>query len=235
MNSTETRHHDLLKKRVRQVLGKHVLKTSGVPEKDRKDSIQYVSTLFKRIRNVEYLKRFEADISQLASTYTEPIDLSSQKILLECFDQIVNCIENDRGNEITVNALRKCFISLAMEISALNHEHALSVLNHCIHLSAGEILVLQAYYDSEKNADSAGRIKNWLAALSQHTGIEFNKRLEMHINSLQQKGLLQKDDSIKMGPGKTHHLSELGTAIALSIDHGEKFFHANLGYPHSYS
>lgn len=233
MNNIESKQHDLLEKRVRQVLSEYVLKTSGVSKQNRKDPIQYVSTLFKHIRNVEYLKRFQTDIAQITSIYKSSLDKSSQMILLKCFNRIVDCIENGGVNEITVNAARKCFISLALEIIILNQEHALSVLDNCIQLSAGEILVLQAYYDSEKNSESAGQLKNWLAALCQHTGIELTQRLETHIGSLQQKKLLHKNESTMNNPGKAHHLSELGTAIALSMEHGEKFLRANLSSPHT--
>lgn len=217
---------DLLDQHMRQTLGAYVLKTTGIPQQKRDDPLQYVAILFSRLRTVEFLKQLNADCDCLRAQHNLNTDPSAQKNLLNCFNVIVERLAKDALDEIAFAAVRKCFISLAAEIESLQNDHALNVLHACIDLQAGELLVLQAYYEAENIAGAFASVQNWMAALSQHTGVASQLRLKIYTDSLIQKKLLAKKEIKKITSTPSHRLTALGTATALSIAVGDKILHS---------
>ncbi len=207
---------------MRKALGEYALKTTGVSDQKRKDPLGYVTTIFGRLRNVEFLKQLHTDCEHLCKQKPFHDDSSVEHTLIACFTLIVDRLAQDSFDEITFSAVRKCFLSIMAEIDALKEADALNILQPCVEVQAGELLVLQAYHEIEQAPMASGAINNWMSALIQHTGISSQERIERYTISLVEKQLLQlkSKNDIKCEP--MHELTEIGSAVADSIRIGTK-------------
>ncbi|MDP8244139.1 MAG: hypothetical protein P9L94_08675 [Candidatus Hinthialibacter antarcticus] len=175
---------------------------------------------------MEFLKQLHSDYERLHGQKKWQNDDAVQATLVQCFNLIIERLAQDAFNELTFVAVRKCFASLAVEIESLQNDPALNVLKTCIDLDAGELLVLQAYHDAENAPAASNAVDNWIATLSQHTGIASQDRLKSYNNSLVTKNILEKKNTKKITPGPTYRLTEIGTAAALSIAVGSRILHS---------
>lgn len=198
---------------------------TGIAASDRKDLILSIGHIFQRIRSGRFLETLKHEWDGYRKKGRINDDYMETEQHQDCLQEMLDFLDRDSPDEIRFAFLKKIFLTAATE-SVSNSDSLLpqQYMKLCRTLSSGEVLVLQATFESAKNRDwdpNDMSARNWEIAIAEKSGLRYPELVEIHERNLIDKNLMTSrthSDRSGVTLGQHYRLSDLGYQICKFIE-----------------
>lgn len=182
-------HHNAIERLLSDTLSRLASEMTGIADELRADPICYVTTIFQRLRTIEFASKLQHDWRKIKEEKRHhPGEAESNDIHAK-LSLFLNVLLKRSQDDISFQFARRCFWAWA--VMPRQQKESGEALDVCFGMNAGEVLVLSAAAQIGYSMSNPSlSLAQWHDRLSDYSGIKSHERIQTLEILLIEKGIL---------------------------------------------